>query len=333
MLLVSLDRYFGTGREDAYRVFAERRGLPRPPRSVEDVIRYFEELKSSIERGERLATELGAELARNACGRDVWKNHEAAKFVERFVERLLGGVRSTTKSRPQINIPQPPRNVAAYIPDLDEFIDGVRRTALEKTDLYFQGSNLKLSLKSLIPENEEINVGSFPERLLFVGFLETIPSERTELGSPQGLLRIFGVLRQNRLWEAFVDRFNYMVDAIFNDAHYVVIERDPAPRVTVYVVKSGDFKDLLKSAASEGPDKLVEVWYRLELHSMRLRKEPVIRRGAKITIELGSIESPLHKYIDALRKVYTRRLLERMSFEEFAREVEKLTREFIEHMR
>ena len=333
VLLVGLDRYFGIGEEDVYSFFAKRRALPRPPRSVEDVIKYFEELKNSIERGERLATELGAELARSACGRDVWRNHEAAKFIERFVERFLGGVRSTPKSRPQVNVPQPPQNVAAHVPDLREFIEGVQRAALEKTDLYFHGSNLRLSLKSLIPENEEINVGSFPERLLFVGFLKTIPSERVELGSPQGLLKIFEELRQNRLWGVFVDRFNYMVDAVFNDVHCVVIEREPKPRITVYVIKSGDFKDLLKSAAAAGPEKLVKVWYRLELHAMRLRKEPVIERGTKITIDLRGVESPLHEYIDALRRVYAMRLLERISFEEFAKEVEKSTREFIERVR
>jgi hypothetical protein len=77
----------------------------------------------------------------------------------------------------------------------------------------------------------------------------------------------------------------------------------------------------------------VKVWYRLELHAMRLRKEPMIERGTKITIDLGGVESPLHEYIDALRRVYAMRLLERMSFEEFAREVEKLTREFIKRVR
>lgn len=322
-------RHFNVNEESEYAAFANKYGLERPPKDVNGVIKYFEALKDGVERGELLAVEFAARIAYNACRQDVWKEHSAAKFIEHFVARFLGGVLTSPKKRPTVSIPEIPRTVRTNLPDIRDFERGVKRAALEKPDLYFPRTGLRLSLKSLIPENQEVNVGSFPQRLLFAGLLTTIPNERKGLGSPERLLKVFKEIQERNLWNVFTERFKYMVDAIFNNVHYLIVERDPAPEIRVYIIKSDDFKGLLKAALESGPQDLVKVWYRYELHSLRLKKDPLIAKGVKIKIDLTRAESPLLKYVIDLERLYVGKLLGRMQFEDFEKNVEALTRKFL----
>lgn len=325
---MGLRMYFKVN-EDEYAAFARKYGLKRPPNNVDDVLEYFKALKDGVERGELLAVEFVARIVHNACRRDVWKEHSAAKFIEDFVARFLGGVRTTPGNRPSVNVPEIPEFVRRNLPDVEDFERGVKRAALEKPDLYFPHTGLRLSLKSLIPNNQEVNVGSFPQRLLFAGLLPTVPNERKGLGSSERLLKVFKEIQGKNLWGVFSERFKYMVDAIFNGVHYLIIERDPTPMIRVYIIKSEDFKGLLKTAVDGGPEELVKVWYRYELHALRLKKGPLIAKGVEMRIDLRGAESPLLKYIIDLERLYVGKLLGRMQFEDFEKNVEALTRKLL----
>ena len=315
-------------------LFAKIYGLPRPPRSVRDVLAYFKALKSGVSKGELIATELASLLAYKVCRKEIYKSHVSAKNLETFLGAFLGGIISSPKSRPSVPVPSPPAN--SYLVNARDFLSGVRRAALEKTDLYFPPpSKLRFSLKSLVPENPEINIGSFPQRLLFMGFLKVVPNERKGLGSAKRLRAVLEDIERRGLWDAFVKRFSYMVDAIFNGVHLLVVERDPSPRITIYLVESPSFRNLLKSAAREGPSRLTEVVYRYELHSLRVKKKPIVNLGVKLEIPLVPYSSsPLIRLEKAVEDLYYNEFLTGIiSLETFINKVEKLFEEFVETLR
>ena len=331
---MSLRTYLKINNGDEYSFFAKKHGLTRPPRTLDDVKKYFEKLRDGVKKNELLAVELAASISYNACRQNIWREHEAAKFIERFVERFLGGILTSPKNRPPVPpLPPLPDNVRRNLPDVNDFLQNVRRAALEKTDLYFPETKLRISLKSLVPDNNEINAGSFPPRLLFAGFLKTIPEERKGMGSRTRLLQIFKQLQEKGAWQEFVERFKYMLDAIYDDIHLVVIERYPLPRpkLIIYLISSDKFRSLLKELVDEGPESLTRVLYRFELHSMRLVKSEVIAVGEKVEVELVDYnDSPLIKYLNKIGDLYHKRLLTgRVSIDDFKNEVTSIVTRFL----
>jgi len=333
---MTLFDYIGYKTLDEYDFFAEKYGLPRPPKTLEDVRAYFKKLKEGIRENDPLAVELGYRISYGACRPDIWKEHTAAKFIENFVSSFLKGQLTKSGERPPVEIPRVPENIARHLPNYNDFVQTVRRAALEKTDLYFRETGLRLSLKSLIPQNQELNVGSFQPRLLFAGFLKVIPEERKGMGSARRLLILFNQIKEEGKWELFLERFKYMVDAIFDNIHFLVLERHPYPaqKLVVYTIESEKFRNLLKTKAEAGPEELTSIFYRFELHAMRLRKGPVIEVGEKIEIPLPNYnKSPLLKYINFLKNEYNKRLLlGKISIDEFKEKVQGATASFLEEI-
>jgi hypothetical protein len=324
---MGLEKYVGS--INLYDIFADKHNLKRPPGSLEDIKMYFEVLRDSISKGDPIGMEIASELMRGVCRREIWKNHVAAKNIEKFIVNFLGGVLSSPKNRPDAVIPPIPGDVC--IPNPSDFARGVKRAMLEKTDIFFPGTGLRCSLKSIIPDNNEINVGSFPQRLLFGNILDVVPDERKGLGSPKRLRGVFEEIQRKGKQDVFTKRFEYMVDAIFDDIHFIIIERypEPDPKIVVYLVDSENFRNLLKERIVKGPEKLLEVWYRYELHSLRLRKEPIIEKGTKIEINLREAKSPLFEYFKSLEERYRDMLAGKLSINDFKKEVESLTRKFL----
>lgn len=333
---MSLFKFKGSEPTNEYDFFAKKYNLPRPPRSLDDVKEYFAKFREGIRRGELLAMELGFRISYGACRKDIWKEHEAAKFIEEFISSFLGGILTSPGTRAPVSVPPVPEKVAAHLPDLRDFAQTVRRAALEKTDLYFPQTGLKISLKSLIPRNEELNVGSFQPRLLFAGLLPTIPEERKGMGSAKRLLVLFNQLRSEGKWSVFLERFKYMVDAIFDNIHFLVLERypSPSPKLVVYIIESEKFRSLLKEKAEAGPEELTSIFYRFELHAMRLKKKPVIAIGDKIEIKLPDYEkNPLLRYLESVKTKYRQELLPgKIDMKDFKNEILSVTAKFLEEI-
>lgn len=322
----------GFNPADEYDFFARKHGLPRPPRTLDDVRQYFKKLKEGIDSEEPLAMEFGFRLSYGVCRPDVLKKSIAGKNVEDFVSHFLGGTLTSPQTRPSVSVPPVPSEVEKYLPDPKDFKQGVERAALEKTDLYFP-TGLRLSLKSLLPDNPELNVGSFPNRLLFVGFLGTVPDERKGMGSSKRLLSIFDRFKSENKWGLFLRRFDYMVDAIFDEIHFLIIERDSKPpQLVIYTVESSSFRNLLKGKAEAGPEELTSVLYRFELHALRLKKNPVVSIGEKMEIRLPDYrESPLVRFLTRIDARYGKELLTgKIPVDLFKKEVREATEEFLE---
>jgi len=109
-------------------------------------------------------------LYKFVCAKNVSKRKSSAEYFEDLFSIIFNGVVADTQKRKNLNY-----KVPDFFTNAKDKVAGNKR---EKADIIFP-SGYTLSLKTLIPENKEINMGSFEKQILFDGFgLESFLTER-----------------------------------------------------------------------------------------------------------------------------------------------------------
>ena len=162
-------------------------------------------------------------LYKFVCAKNVSKRKSSAEYFEDLFSIIFNGVVADTQKRKNLNY-----KVPDFFTNAKDKIAGNKR---EKADIIFP-SGYTLSLKTLIPENKEINMGSFEKQILFDGFgLESFLTERKNsskigLGSSSQFEKLLNVLITAKNDKIFYDRFMQMVKFIYGDDLLVAIKKD-----------------------------------------------------------------------------------------------------------
>lgn len=166
----------------------------------------------------------------------------------------------------------------------------------EKGDLIFydprKDSAYKISIKSLIPENKEINFGAFDFTSLAKGILDdkflalgerrskiklTFNNEDFEIGrgSKSQLSQLFSYLNKSNLLEKFIERWEIVFDGVFKEDILIYIK--DYKRFQLYLLNNADFKrcisDSLKNNWKNMHSSVINRW---EGNSIRMNRDIII---------------------------------------------------------
>ncbi|MCD6371326.1 MAG: hypothetical protein J7L39_01245 [Candidatus Aenigmarchaeota archaeon] len=281
--------------EIAIKIFLKNHKFKRSADSIDDIEKFLATLAESIKKGEFSATIIGKYIYNTITNKKSRKRKASAFNFEELLADFFGGKLLDRNSRKAISLTE------SNINNLDkEIIKRILRNKLEKGDLIIK--DYILSVKTLVPSNKELNVGSFSSEALFKGFLKEVPQERLHLGSKPLLKKILKKIESEGKWEAFVRRFNIMVNEIFVYDFIIGIKDDKI--LDVYLIDSNAFRKLLIDHVKRGPDTSIKLLNRFEAHALRIELNKVLKRARHIKIELfGRSTKKLERLISISDKI------------------------------
>ncbi|GAH06963.1 unnamed protein product, partial [marine sediment metagenome] len=177
---------------------------------LDDIIRFFRNLSQGL-RAEELISEIIANyLYENIAREEIRKRKVTARDFEDFLEIALGGRVMDKDSRKNVMPPE----MSGVDKDILSYISSNRR---EKMDVIFP-KGYGISVKTSMPNNTEINMGSFAREALFKNFLskaEYGAERKSGLGSKPQMLDKFQKIYNKKKWAEFCTRFKLMVENIY----------------------------------------------------------------------------------------------------------------------
>jgi hypothetical protein len=274
------------GIENSADNFLKRNKLNKKPKKLDDVKKFFEVLDKSIKSGDIDATIIGKHIYDTITNEKLRKRKVSAINFEEFLTTIFEGHIVDTENRE-------PKPIGYDFGDEDS--NGrVARNKLEKLDVIL--GELNLSVKTLVPTNKELNIGSFSAEALFRGFLPYTPNEREELGSKPLLKNKFEKFKQEGKWNDFVNRFEKMVSEIFR-TDWIITIKDKW-NLEVYIVKSEEFRNLLVNSLKESGESGVKLLNRFEAHALRVEVAPILEIASKTVVQLQGKATPKLEKVD-----------------------------------
>lgn len=259
--------------------FKSNPDLKRIPDSISDMLLVFERLFNKSIKNDFISLSIINYMHNNLTDETKAKRKVTARDIEDFIADFFNGI--VTDEKPRQNL-----STSSVIgsSSTKNFIDSyISSNYREKCDIEFK--NLyKLSIKSFVIDNKEINCGSFAREALFKDIIEDYGGERKKgLGSKGQFLDLFEQIEKNNKWSDFVNRFTYMTENIFKDDLLIFIKGGSS--VDIYLVDSKKFKATLISAVIAGPKSAVSVLNRYEGNSLRIERD--IFLSPKISSHIG----------------------------------------------
>lgn len=169
--------------------------------------------------------------------------------------------------------------------DFIESSDDITKSASQKVDIVIENEdkfpNTLISVKSFAEDNNEINLGSFPPKLLFSGIVDNLPSERTDLGSGTRFSSYINRLSDAKI-AMFKQRVKDFVEIIYNDLHLVMLYRNQSTQsIDIEVVDNSHFISTITNIVSD-PDKISDYECRVEANAIRFNKNAFKREHPEV---------------------------------------------------
>jgi hypothetical protein len=268
---------------DSFLMFFKKEKNFKDTDNFEKIYRFFNELNNSYLSGDKISTVISYYLFEKIANEKIRKRKVSARDFEDFMAMSLNGKIMDNESRRNLPVP----NVRAPDKLILDYISSNRR---EKMDILFS-SNYGVSVKTSLPDNKEINMGSFAREALFKDFLtkEEYGGERKSgLGSKPQIKNVFLKIKNKKNWEIFCKRFELMVENIFVDDIVFCIKG--GSYLTIYFIEGDKFRKALIESIEGGPEHSIDIINRYEGNSLRVDREKVINLGNKVKIDFSKLE-------------------------------------------
>ncbi|CAA6826608.1 MAG: FIG00471148: hypothetical protein [uncultured Sulfurovum sp.] len=226
---------------------------------------------------------------------EVAKRKTSARVFEDLLAILLNGNITDTKSR---------KNLQSDVPDYFRFTkDKIAGNKREKIDLLFN-NNYGVSVKTLMKNNKEINLGSFEKKVLFddFGILNVLTERKTSnetqmgLGSKPQLKNLFEHLEQNNQYNEFKIRLVNMFDYIFSDDMILAIK--DKTKLELYFIEGSEFTQLIENHSHDIND-LLTILNRWEGNSIRIDRTKLINTTRrKVVLDFSILDRSIMKKIN-----------------------------------
>lgn len=224
---------------------------------------------------------------------EVAKRKTSARVFEDLLAILFNGIVADKNKR---------KNIKSDVPDYFTLAkDKIAGNKREKIDLIFK-NNYGISLKTLMKDNPEINLGSFEKKVLFDGFgvTEYLTERKTEsdtgLGSKPRLKNLLSKLKKKRKYSFFKERFSNMFNYIFADDMILAIK--DRGKLSLYFFKGDEFANFVSKKASN-IDKLLTVVNRWEGNSIRIDRTELLESCSRtVVLDLAKLNTTVIKLVN-----------------------------------
>jgi hypothetical protein len=216
----------------------------------------------------------------------VAKRKTSARVFEDLLAILFGGIVTDSEER---------KNLVSEVPKFFNLAkDKVAGNKREKIDLLF-GTTYGVSVKTLMQDNKEINLGSFERKVLFDGFgvenflVERKSNQNIGLGSKPQLLNLLTLLKKNGLYGQFETRFKAMFSYIFSDDMIIAIK--DRTKLELYFFSGDEFTSFVNQKTRD-IELFLSVLNRWEGNSIRIDRTKLLQNcSKKLILDLGILDS------------------------------------------
>ncbi len=276
-------------------LFRKQHGIDKPT-NIKGIEEFFTKLKEGINNRDTLSLIIADYLA-DIASEIKRKRKVTAREVEDIIALALDGKIMDNESRKN----EIGNKGSLISPGIDKYIYSNRR---EKMDIFFD-ANFGVSLKTSMPGNMEINMGSFAREALFAGFLtkEEYGGERKGgLGSKPQIRAVFEKIKSKEKWGGFIERFGIMVKNIYEDDMILVIKG--GQYLDIFFIPKESLQGVLIGAVNGGPETAVDVINRYEGNSIRVERDKISRVGRRIRLDFSVLKnSKIKKVLSRLEDI------------------------------
>jgi hypothetical protein len=266
--------------------FKEKNGFLNKKANIINLSKFFSRLSFKINKQQPEAVIIGHYLHENISSDKVRKRKVSARDFEDVLAFIFDGGEVLDNNKRK-NIKLDLKRDSDLPEQVLNYIASNRR---EKMDVYFN-KNFGVSVKTSMPDNKEINMGSFAREALFLGFLT--PTEyggerKSGLGSKPQLMDKFKKIYKKGLWGKFIQRFILMVDMIFVDDLLIAVKNNTS--LDLYFLDGKKLRDAFNIRIKKGPEEIMKLINRYEGNSIRIDRK-VLTLGIKpIILNFSEIE-------------------------------------------
>lgn len=238
-------------------------------------------------------------LYQNISSKDIAKRKTTARDLEDYLSILFNGKITDETKR---------ENKDFKIDNIEnDFITNFTvSNKREKADIVFT-HNFAMSVKTLMPDNYEINLGSFEKTALFYeldvyDFLGERKGKNGELnneivkiglGSRVLLKNLLLLIKEKGKYEIFKIRFLKMLKEIFADDMLIAIKNDVV--MDLYFIKSNDFYKLFENNI-DNIENFMSIVNRWEGNSIRVNREEFLKIGTLVKLDFDFIKDSILQY-------------------------------------
>lgn len=240
-------------------------------------------------------------LYQNISAKEVAKRKTTARDLEDYLAILFNGIVTDELKREN-------KDIKITQIENDFITNFTISNKREKADIVF-ANNFVLSVKTLMPNNYEINLGSFEKTALFyeldvydyLGERKGKDGElfgeivKIGLGSKSLLKNLFFLIQEKGKYEVFKSRFLKMTKEIFFDDMIIAIKNDKI--MEFYFIKSLDFYKLFEKNI-EDIENFMNLVNRWEGNSIRVNREEFLQIATCIKIDFSFLENSILKYFN-----------------------------------
>jgi hypothetical protein len=266
--------------------FKEKNGFLNKKANITNLSKFFSKLSFKINKQQPEALIIGHYLYENISSDQVRKRKVSARDFEDVLALIFDGGEVLDNNKRK-NIKLDLKRDSDLPKEILNYIASNRR---EKMDVYFN-KNFGVSVKTSMPDNKEINMGSFAREALFFGFLT--PNEyggerKSGLGSKPQLMDKFKKIHSKGLWKKFVLRFIQMMDLIFVDDLLIAVKNNTS--LDLYFLDGKKLRNAFSVRINKGPEEIMKIINRYEGNSIRIDRK-VLTLGIKpVILNFSGIE-------------------------------------------
>lgn len=278
------------------RDYMEAKGIIKSKlEEIDDVFNFFNYLVSSEGSNKFNSLYILNYINQYIVDQEVAKRKTSARVFEDLIAIIFNGEVTDNKKRKNLN-----GDVPDYFKLTKDKIAGNKR---EKIDLIFN-DNYGISLKTLMMNNKEINLGSFEKKVLFDGFdvSKYLTERKTEdeigLGSIPRLKNLLNKIKEENNYEDFKERFSNMFNYIFSDDMILAIK--DRGKLELYFFKGEEFTNFVSSKVID-INLLVGVVNRWEGNSIRIERTKLLEScPRKVVLNLSKLNDTVIKLVNEL---------------------------------
>lgn len=271
--------------------------------STDEIISNLEFFHKEFKSGSKIAELILLDFKYFINHPQLSKRKTTATTIEERLSYLFGGALTDKNSRTNPRITELLNTSDIKLIPI-ESQEKICSNFREKGDILFL-NNYKISVKSLMPDNKEINFGAFQYNTLFKGILpedllnigerknqviKTINNNQVRIGrgSREQLKNLFIYIKSLGKWDQFVERWSICFKGVFKED--IIIYLKHSNKFEMHLIENSSFVNLISKSLDNEKDK--QIINRWEGNSIRMDRSKIIENSTySIKIDISELKN------------------------------------------